>query len=195
MILRDQNPQPAMAIKFHGGRILRVANTIGVENQDVARVENIAFLIIRSILEHPQGKSSERNSFAPTAVIQEWLLLSRIGNAQFVPPAVPSRKTKRHEAPFDAALPKKSVYRAQHFCWRIFLRTQTPQRANGDSAIKRRSASLPTDVSHGDRQLLWTVAQKIVEVATQLTRRNHARSDIQPKLRPGQSRQQRALNA
>ena len=109
--------------------------------------------------------------------------------------AMPCGEAKRHEPAFDQPLAEKSIDGAKHFRGPVLLRPEAAQRADGDGAVKRRGASLPADVAQRDRQLLRTVAEKIVQVAAQFARRDHARGDIEPEFRPGQTRQQRALNA
>src|ERR1700677_1673503 len=178
-----------MAVKFRGRRILRVADAVGVEHHDIACVENVAFLIVHSRFKHAEWKSFQRDSFAAAIVIQKRLLLARIGNAQLMTSSVPGCETQRHEAALDASLSEKSVDGAKHIGRTMFLRTEAAQRADCDSAVQSRGASLPADISQGNGQFLRTVAQKIVEVAAQFTGRNHARGNIEAELRPGKTRQ------
>src|ERR1700683_55999 len=184
-----------MAVKFRGRRILRVADAVGVKHHNIARVENVAFLIVNSLFKHAKRKTFQRDSFAAAVVIQKRLLLAGVCDAQLVPPAVPGCKTQGHETAFDTAVPEKSVDGGKHFCRTMLLRSNAAQSANRDSAVERGSTSLPADVSHGNGQFLRTVTQKIVEVAAKFPRRDHARGDIEAEFRPGQTRQQRTLNA
>src|SRR5262249_4744964 len=55
--------------------------------------------------------------------------------------------------------------------------------------------SLPAHIAERDAELLRAITKKIVQVATQLPRRNDPRSNLQAKFRAWETRQQCALNA
>ena len=78
-----------MAEKF-AGRVLRVADSVGVKHHDVARIENKAALVVLRFFKHSQRKSRQVDPLAFAGVAQEGLLLPGVGDAQLAPPAVPS---------------------------------------------------------------------------------------------------------
>src|ERR1700722_507220 len=123
VIFRDEISQPVMTIKFHRRRVLRIPDPIRVEDQNVTRVQNVAFLIVHSVFKHPQREPLEWNSLTPPAVIKERLLLPGIRDAQFMTSAMPRRETERHKTPLDPSFTQKSVNGAKHFRRRMLLRT------------------------------------------------------------------------
>src|ERR1700735_639017 len=93
VIFGDECPQAIVAVKFHRRRILRVADSVGVNEYDIARVENVASLIVDSLFKHPKRKSFQRISFATAVVIQKGLLLACVCDAQLMTPAMPRGET------------------------------------------------------------------------------------------------------
>ncbi len=106
LIIRDEADQARVAKEFQRGA-LRVSDAIRKEHDDIARIQNIAALVVGHLFKHPQGKAGQLNLLAAAAMKKQWLLLASIGNAQPALAAVPGGKAESHEPAFDQALARE----------------------------------------------------------------------------------------
>src|ERR1700722_616295 len=110
--------------------VIRLRDSIGMENQNVARIERHAPLVVANFLKNPKWESRQRNLVASPVLIQQRLRLPRVRHAQLAPPLLPRRETSRHEAPLDAPLADDLVHLLEHFRWLKFLRSKAPHDAD-----------------------------------------------------------------
>src|SRR5208282_2559779 len=178
LVLTDDLRDAAMAEELSRG-VLGVADTVGIEDDHVAGIEYERPFVIGRFLENSERKTRQRNLFALSPVAENRLLLSRVREAQKAAPAIPGGKAESHEAALDQAFAQKSVDGAKHVRGPRLQRAEAAQGSDGDRAVQRGGASLPAHVAESDAQILRAVAEKVIQIAAQLARRDDARGDTQ----------------
>src|SRR5580693_7209030 len=90
-------------------------DSVGMKHENIAGFERNAPLIIGDVFKNPEWKTSELDFAATAILIKQRLRLSGIGDAQLASAFLPSCKTRRHEAAFDAPLADDLIHLAEHF--------------------------------------------------------------------------------
>ena len=173
----------------------RLRDAVGMKHQNIARGERNSPFLVRNLFKNAERKTGELDLAAAPLFVQKRLRLTGIRHAQLAAPFLPRREASGHKPALDAAFANHLVHLAQHFCGLQLLRRQAAHDSDRHRAVERRRCSLAADVTQSDAELVGTVAQKIVQIATDFARGNIARRHIQSKIFRGHRAQQRTLNA
>ena len=87
------------------------------------------------------------------------------------------------------------IHLAQHCGGLKFLRGQAAHDADSDGAVESGGCAFAANVAEGYAELLWAIAQEIVQIAADFARGDITRGDIEAVVFRRCGTQQRPLNA